>query len=158
MLIMLQLACATCLAAAGAGIRWYSGMSLGDVQQPTVNKWRTSLSQPWLLGGGPVTLSVVHGGKPLVVDRCTGLFAAVERGLNAWGADQAIFDAWVVKCYAVRSLVDAAPPGQSYIDDFTLDRKGIKALPVGLAFQISRGDERKVAAIASKGGSLVLLC
>ncbi len=152
--IMLQLACATCLDATGAGIKWYSEMSLGDVQQPTVDKWRTSLSERWLLGGDPVILSTVRGGKPLVIDRCTRLFAAVESGLTAWGADQAIFDGWMVKCDAVRSLIGATAPKQDFLGDFTLDERGIKALPVGVAFQISRDDERKVASIKSTGGSL----
>lgn len=67
--ILLQLSCVTCLAAASGGIKWYPGLSLGDVCQPSIDKWRASLSQPWSLGGDLVTFSVFHDGKSLMVDR-----------------------------------------------------------------------------------------
>lgn len=101
-----------------------------------------------------MTFSVIHGGKPLIIDRCTTLFAAVETGANLGGTDHVIFNAWKVHCYAVRVVVNATPAQQSHVANLTLDKKGIAALPAQLAFQISRDDERRVAAITSKGGSL----
>lgn len=153
-LLALQLISAACPAEAAGGIKWYPGLSLGDVRQPSIDKWRTSLSQPWSLGGNSATFTIVDGGKSLTVDRCTRLFASVEAGVNVGGADQDIFNAWRISCHAVRVLVNALPARQSHLSHFTLDRKTIKALPAQLAFQVSPDDERRVAAITSRGGSL----
>lgn len=152
-LLALLLVSAACFAEAAGGIKWYPGLSLGDVRQPSIDKWRASLSQPWSLGGDPVTFTIVDGGNSLTVDRCTRLFAIVEAGLDVGGADQEIFNAWRTSCSAVRVLVNGVPAKQSHLPHFRLNRKNIEALPVQLAFQVSPEDERKVAAISSRGGS-----
>lgn len=152
--LTLLLISANCLAAGAAGIKWYAGISLGDVRRPTVETWRESLSQPWRLGGDPVVFSMRSHGKPLTVDRCSALFVALDKGHKVWGADRAIFDGWAVRCIAVRAVVNAASPRQSHVASFRLDEKGARALPVELAFQISRDDERKMSLIKSAGGSL----
>lgn len=51
--------------------------------------------------------------------------------------------------------MNAVPAQQSHLANFRLNRKSIEALPGQLAFQVSPDAERRVAAIASRGGSLV---
>lgn len=155
LLLLFLSALPACSAEPHAGVKWYEGLALGDARASTSKQWQELLAQPWRLGGDPVTLSVrKNGSEAITVDRCSKLFDAVGKGMQAGGPDQAIFDGWMVKCDAVRSLIGATAPKQDFLGDFTLDERGIKALPVGVAFQISRDDERKVASIKSAGGSL----
>lgn len=156
-LLTLMFFCAlpACSAEPHAGVKSYKGLALGDASASTSKQWQALLSKPWRLGGDPVTLSVSKNGSAAVtVDRCSKLFDAVDAKMRSEGSDASIFDGWAVQCDAVRALVAATAPKNDFVENFTLDEKGIKALPVGLAFQISRDDERKVASVTAKGGSL----
>lgn len=155
LLVLALFAFPACSAEQPAGVKPYSGLELGDVSASSSKQWQLLLSEPWKLGGDPVTLSVSNQGSVVAsVDSCTKLFEAVDKNMQAEGPDKAIFDGWAVQCYAVRALVAATVPKNNFVGSFSLDEKGIKALPVGLALQISRDDERKVASITSKGGTL----
>lgn len=155
MLLLFLCALPACSTEPRAGVRSYEGLSLGDAAASTSSQWQDLLTQPWRLGGDLVSISVrKDGSAPVVVDRCTTLFDAVDQGMRTGGFDQAIFEAWTVDCEAVRALVGASSPKQDYLGKFLLDEKLIRALPAELAFQISRDDERKVASIKSHGGSL----
>ena len=154
MLLLSQLALPACSAQTVPGVKWYAGLKLGDFQASSVAAWRDALSQPWRLGNEPVSFSVSNSSNHAVVDRCDKLFPAVADGMRASGPDQAIFEGWTIKCEAVRILVDGAVPQKNFVDDFSLNETGIRALPIGMAFVVSPDDERKSASIQSKGGTL----
>ncbi len=153
-LLSLLLALPACSAPSAQGVKWYAGLKLGDFQASGIAAWRDALSQPWRLGGEPVSLPVSNGSDHVVVDRCEKLFPAVTSGMRASGPDQAIFEGWTIKCEAVRLLVDGASPQKDFIGDFPMDEKHVRGLPIGMAFAVSPDDERKVASIKSAGGTL----
>ena len=134
-------------------VRWYD-VDMGDLQPATVDAWRDALSQPWRNGNSLVTFVASKEGEDMTVDSCDTLFTAVTNEMRAYGTDGAIFDGWAVTCYAAKVLVDGVGPKKNFLGKFPLNENGVKALPVGLAFTVSREEEETVAALASRRGTL----
>lgn len=153
-LLVFQLALPVHAVQSAPSVKWHTGLKLGDARASSMAGWRDALLQPWHLGNDPVSFSVSNGSNHVVVDRCDKLVPAVASGMRADGLDQAVFEAWAVRCEAVRLLINGVAPQMDFIGDFFLNEKGVGALPIGMAFVVSPDDERKFASIKSRGGTL----
>ena len=139
----------------GDGIEWYGDMHLGDARPAALADWKNLQDRAWQQDGRPVSFAVsAPSGHAGIVDHCGKLAAAARDGLRPQAQDAAIYNAWGLKCAAVRLLSAVTAPKHDYLGHFALDNARVRALPSGLAFSISRDDARKLAAIAGRKGTL----
>jgi len=138
-------------AASGSGRDGGKSVAFDDAK---MQAWRDVLAQPWQLAGESVSLEMTNGERRVEVDRCSRLFEAQADGLEGAGPDRPILDGWRIRCEAARLAVGAAVARKDCVAGFTLDEKTVRALPVDLAPAISSDDERKVAGIRARGGTL----
>lgn len=138
-------------------ITWSPALSVDVHPLKNLSEIPAVMDGPWKNSDGQPRHFFVHNadGEKMKVNTCKSLFMADRRGMRMRSQEgEFIYRAWAVICFSLKALSSAAPATRTYVSDFSLSPKSVKALPVGMAFAISPSHFERMYSIQGKGGDL----